>query len=948
MKTRYIFILAAMGLLASCAKQMEIAPDVQESTGVKTVLQVGIDLETKTFMGDLENGSRKVFWSNGDQIRVNGKASAALTEQPDSSQTAFFSFDVEPGLPYNVVYPAGIYKDATHVTLPDFQTWKEGNFADGMFPMAGYSADGTNVTLKHLCAVVKVSILRATGEGADTDDLLAVRFRGRNSEQVKGLFTIDYQNATLTGASADAADKEVKVVYECSTASGAEYFIVVPAGAYTSGFDIIIQDKGGHFMTKSKKSSVTLEAGKLYTLADFSFIPGEGVAASDIVITSAQELIDFATAYNNGDYSQYNGALTVTVANDLEFDAETSAAFNTTGGIGTNDDGNGGTNHFNGLFEGNEHTISGLAATVPLFAYVGGRGVIQDIVMASNSSLIYSADISSDTNLGVIAGYCKGNVTNCVNYAPVICSSANREGGVLKIGGIVGRQNKSGTISNCKNYAAVTCTAPGTPDIYMGGIAGTVERASSGDTANIENCTNAGIVKNGLDSGEPAQPCILHMGGVVGWINSTSNSPAMTISGLVNTGNVIKTNNSVRADAKPVLVGGIVGGIHGKDISTASGEVAIVNSHVKNCRIQTGDFNNSNGYGEASQVGGFVAVARGNQSSKNISFTDCSVKGVFVTCRRGFAGGFVSWTRGAVLTGCQVLNSSVRGNLAQCWYAGGIAGCAYDSDLTDCIALLTKEDANGDAYDSYTLFANGSNSMAGGIVAQARGTTTIDGCKAFVKKMYQGTAGKEAYRGWIAGYVEASSAITIKDCAIGGACASAPAVTLDTENFSDYLYGSKGADATVTLQGTNSYWDAGDAPTGNTIVTIVISEYAAANDWIDGGTNYYNEITQGAVTLTASAKQGYENGNYNTQWRFYQARGGGLTISVSGGHSLVSATFTYNYTNTGVLLAPDGVTQIPSGNTCSLSGSSAFFSLGNTGSATNGQVRFTQIVVEYD
>ena len=52
MKTRYIFILAAMGLLASCAKQMEIAPDVKESTGVKTVLQVGIEQETKTYMGE--------------------------------------------------------------------------------------------------------------------------------------------------------------------------------------------------------------------------------------------------------------------------------------------------------------------------------------------------------------------------------------------------------------------------------------------------------------------------------------------------------------------------------------------------------------------------------------------------------------------------------------------------------------------------------------------------------------------------------------------------------------------------------------------------------------------------------------------------------------------------------------------------------------------------------
>ena len=101
--------------------------------------------------------------------------------------------------------------------------------------------------------------------------------------------------------------------------------------------------------------------------------------------------------------------------------------------------------------------------------------------------------------------------------------------------------------------------------------------------------------------------------------------------------------------------------------------------------------------------------------------------------------------------------------------------------------------------------------------------------------------------------------------------------------------------------------------------------------------------------LLSNADGQSQNGNYNTQWRFYQARGGGLTVSVPAGRSLVSATFTYTVTNTGILLAPDGSTQIPSGTKYLLSGgTSAFFTLGNTGSATNGQCRFTEISVEYE
>lgn len=968
MKTRVFFVLAAMALLAGCAK--EIQAPVEMQTGEPFVLQVGInnpeaELEsepaqapTRTYLGDAEEiagiNHYHVYWSNGDRINVNGNTSDALADIEASTAKTSFAF-TENGAPeetpYKILYPAGIYADATHVNLPAVQTYKAGGFADGMFPMAGYSADGSGIKLTHLCAIVKVSIKRATGGSADADNLVSVRFVGGNNEQVSGSFTIDYQNATLAEASYAAADKTVKVVknQETSTSVAAVYYIVVPAGTYSNGFSVIVQDVKGDIMTKSKASSATLEAGKLYNLTAFDFVP-TGVETG-LEISSADELVSFAQDYNNGVYAGQED-LVVTLTQNISFDATSSAAFNATGGIGNKADDDSWVNYFNGLFDGNNHTISGLEATVPLFAYVGANGRIEDLTLTETSSMAYSTAISADKSLGAIAGYSEGELYNCVNKAPVSCSST-RTGGVLNLGGVVGRQYAYGTISNCVNYASVTCTVDGSLDIYMGGIAGTVERPNNGHTALIKDCANYGNVKNGLDSEEPAQTCVLHIGGVVGWIYSSSSSASMEISGLVNTGNVTKTNNKDRATGIAVLVGGIVGGIHGASISDASGQVAIKNSHVNNCRVQNGDYNNSNGYGEASQIGGFVAVARGNQSSKNISFSDnCYVKDVYVICRRGFAGGFVSWARGAVFSGCQVLRSSVRGTLANCSFAGGIAGCAYDCNLTDCIALLIKEDSAGDTFDSYTLYAKGNNNMAGGIVAQARGTVSIDGCKAYVKKLVQGDSDKEAYRGWIVGYIDDNSgnespSITIKDCAIGGSSTSATAITLDADNFDDdhndhtygYFYGSKGSKGTVTFKGTQSYWEAIKT------ADITISTYATSHSW---ETNSSYSIVQGDVTLTPSDNGGSANGVFNTQWRFYQARGGGLTISVPGGHSLVRATFTYTLTNSGVLLAPDGTTQIASGGSCELSGTSAFFTLGNTGGLTTGQVRFTRIVVEYE
>ena len=338
MKTRYFFPLAAIVLLAGCAK--EVAPEVIETPTVKTVLQVGIAQDTKTSLGASENGERKVYWSNGDQILVNGNFSDELENIPDNTSSVSFSFTGTLTPPYKAIYPAGIYSEA--IDLPTVQTYKADGFADEMFPMVGYSADGLgSMTMSHVCAIVKISVLRATAD-ADEDDLVSVRFKGRNSERVSGIFTIDFENATIT-PEAPVADenKVVKVVKSqaTSTSVAAVYYIVVPAGTYSNGFDIIVQDKNGHIMTKSKTSSWTAVAGKQYNMPEFDFVP-TGTELG-VEISSAQELIQFATDYNNKVYDNLGDEpLIATVTNDITFvDSDDPsvvgswAAFNATGGF---------------------------------------------------------------------------------------------------------------------------------------------------------------------------------------------------------------------------------------------------------------------------------------------------------------------------------------------------------------------------------------------------------------------------------------------------------------------------------------------------------------------------------------------------------------------------------------------------------------------------------------
>jgi len=774
-----------MGLLAGCVKEQP-AGEVEQISS----LEVTIAPETpavKTHLGAAENNKRKVYWSNGDAICVNGTASEALAELGETASSATFHF-ASPlsAAPYSILYPAGIYADAAHVTLPASQSYKSDGFADGMFPMAGYSADGSNIAVNHLCAILKLNLLRSTAAGADEHDLVSATFRGMLGEQVSGVFTVDYQNATLSGNSTAAADQQVKVtkVLATNTATAVSYYLVVPARTYAGGIAMDIQDKGGHQMSLSKTTSITLEAGKLYDLSAMPYEP-TGDAPADITITSAEELIAFAQAYNDGTLS--GDDLLVSLGNDIFFDATTSAAFNAEGGIGRD-------KTFNGTFNGANHSINGLQATVALFGNVGKNGTVRNLIMGSTSSLTYTADIAGNLNIAAIAGYCKGNITDCENYAPVTCSSTTRTAGVIKLGGIVGRQNATGTISGCVNHAAITCTAPGTPDIYMGGIAGTVERPNAGETALIENCTNEGMVKNGLDSGEPIQACILHMGGVVGWIYTSSKSPSMVISGLVNTGSVIKTNVADRVDiAMPI--GGIVGGIHGASIDAASGTVAFNHSSVSNCSVSNGSWSNLAGYGSACLTGGFVGVVKGG----SVSFASgCEVKNVSVLTRRGYAGGFAGWARGTTFDGCSVLDSEVRGSIAWLVYGGGLVGHMRASNAINCTVTLTKNNSSS----LYGKANEKTDVIIGGIAGFAQETCTIGGCKAFVKLMNVGTA-KTATYGWILGKANDNS-VTIRDCGLGGTYGNGtPSLTLDDGNFFNYIYGA----GTPVVQGTNYYWD---------------------------------------------------------------------------------------------------------------------------------------------
>ena len=478
-KVHYILLLAGMGFLASCAKEVLLESEgASGAKGEKTTLSVGLPA-TKTYMGELSGTTRKVYWSNGDQIAVNGASSAALSGLADKTSTTAFDFDAALNPPFNILYPASVYADASHVTLPASQVGRAGGFNDGQLPMAGYSSNGADITLSHLCAVVKVSVNASTNLSV----LNSVTFQGRNNEKVSGTFSITYTGTPSLGSAtgSTAEEKAVSVHHMQSVVSGTPniFYIVVPARSYTKGFTLTV-NAGSQSASWSKTTSTTLAAGHLYEIDDVINFIGEQAASGDLNIGSAAELIAFAAAYNNKEIGG-NSDFIINLTSDISFDAGTSASFNATGGIGLKNKLWGATEdyYFNGVFLGNGHSISGLDATVPLFAATGSGGTVQDLNISDDCSFTFTHPNTVEMDAGAVVGYHKGTMEN-INVAAGLTLTSGSVSQVTAVGGVVGRVTQ-GTVSNCNFSGDITLPAEFSVSsklTHIGGIAGSITNAA--------------------------------------------------------------------------------------------------------------------------------------------------------------------------------------------------------------------------------------------------------------------------------------------------------------------------------------------------------------------------------------------------------------------------------------------------------------------------------------
>ena len=749
--------VAALAVVAFAGCTTDLNNEVVAPGVGGTTVTVGI-ADTKTYLGDLVDGARKVYWHNGDQIAINGAASTEVVLNEEKT-SAVFEFDAVLNYPYSVLYPASMYKDATTITLPAVQNGATNNFAKDVAPMASYQAAEGTVQMHHLAGVIRLQVKLPAESTHTTHPLHKVETKGNAGEQMSGDFAIDYEALTLTGASTADADKVVTTgaSKELSAEETDDVFIVVPAREYPQGITVRLVDKAGHYMDIASKA-MTIEAGEIKAMPVVEFAPTGTLVG--VEISSAEELVAFANAYNAGEYAEVD-PLVVTLKNDIVFDDTTNAAWPSIGTVAYQAE-DAVDHRFVGCFDGNGFAIKNWHSTNKPLIMTTSNSIVKDLTIDSSSSMTFSLNIIKESHYGVIVGDAFSTVIeNCTNNAPVVLDNCLAEGLAVRldVGGIVGRTNGECQVLGCTNNAAIesmdTCNfgladgAVPKATVYIGGIcgycrctmidcsntgnmisnynvqtkatAGVVARIT-GDAKTLKNCTNSGnIVDNSRR--KPAAPIEIndynrhvYVGGVV------AIQASKAVENCSNSGSI-----AIQTNVKNPYVGGVIGLVN----TTTTNISNLTNSGALSCSdsaryLQMGGvigscqvYTISNLVNEATGTLSVTTI----ENDKNITTTlDLGgVIGIFKPTEAGTVDGTSNYN---IVNKAQVQYQWVSTNEYAYLSVGGVIGTLS--------APATIKNVKNEGY--VALISNSSTNMnqtsyCGGIVGVSSvAGTTLDGC----------------------------------------------------------------------------------------------------------------------------------------------------------------------------------------------------------------------------
>lgn len=773
MKKTILAAFCLMGAIA-CSNELEYQNDS------RTVLTLELPGTTKTVLGDAQDGVRPVLWCKGDKISVNGVVSDPLDVEGDVLK-ADFVLSGQVSAPYEIIYPAGMVKDAATVTLPAGQKYAEGdNIVSGSMPMAGYS-DTESVMMKQVCGILGIRLKM----GTEANLIRYIEVTALGGEPVCGDFSVDFQNSTLSSEAKDADVIRMEVQKTFPAGSANTFNVILPAGVYSAGFQVKVVDENGRAMVRSIKGSRELGAGKLMLMPELEFVPNS--EDKGVEIATPEDWNSFATAYNAGKYPDSQIA---TITADLDFSSVVADKFVTLGlRDGAKQSPDGPAKYFAGTLNGNGKRIMNLKSDVPFIQAIGTGALVKDVIIDASCEFGVWYGTKS-IEFGPLVGYCSdGKITNCSSSATVTLSQCNSlaNNNDLCVGGLVGRNraaeiigctsstsivadatyvvgaasksnlyiggftgycsNPNGVLENCTNTGNISVASTAL-NIYVGGICA---RCSAGT---VTQCTNSGSIETTMARAKK-DPCkFLYLGGLFGVINTDKDNSPSIVNGCSNSGAIIS-----RSNVKQLYIGGVAGLLDSPNTTltdnTSSGNITTT-KRLRNL-----------------YCGGlFGAVTQAIELNLNGEpYTGVIKIGTIESSASSYlyCGGLIGQTTADVKVSgsatwksnlSYVVNATNDDNIAAESFFGGICGCAYGASIN----LSGMKSEGTIAIDTLKHTISG----VGGIIGGATKGTSISDCsnssKISVKENNVKTNGYSVHVGGIAGRISGGDVI-IKRCA---------------------------------------------------------------------------------------------------------------------------------------------------------------------------------------
>ena len=619
-------------------------------------------------------------------------------------------------------------------------------------------------------------------------------------------------------------------------------------------FDLYLARTAG-MLSGARRVAAVLLVMMLTTVTAWAstFSGGDGSSGNPYQIASTADLNQLAADVNGGNtYYYVYFVLTADIAYTYTkaWNDATSTENNYTA-IGDN------SHYFNGKFDGQGHTISGIRIYKGgnsnaddyqgLFGRIGSGAEVKNVILADTR-------ITGCDDTGGIVGYNdRGKVTNCHVTSDVTIHAAI---GASSHGGIAGRNIGTGaaTITGCTSAAALT-THTDFRSSYVGGITGnnsggivtnclylgtTLEgysRAGAivGDNSGtVENCYFTSTTIQGKDNNHNA---LTNAESAVGYNADGGTVTNCGLSDIPWTGSGTSANDPYMIYTKDQL--DMLAQRVNDGTSNYSGKYFKLGANIAYNKSTENNFtpigkNNYGFYGTFDGQGYTISGININSGSAEkgiFGYVDGTVKNLVVSnCSIvGFArvGAIAGYLRNGTIENCHVGNDvTLSGN----GYVGGIAGVSERGTIKGCTSAATI---------TGTIRSGINADKLGGIVGA---TVTSSSSSTLTDNIFTGTITTDNLNEYIGAVVGQNNNGTLTNnyytsTGFGGIGAASSTTGADGVGARQALTISAGTDVTLTPKGTPSTYDVSG-----------ITVYASNTGMSYGGTLYAGATE--AVTLT--------------------------------------------------------------------------------------------------